>query len=275
MCSIEVTSPTKAPCIRASTPRLCLENSGSQVNTKLKLDRAKTRTNARVETLLEGLVTCAQCGGLLAASFTRRYGHRHVYYLCRAGKKREPVCPQQPIASLDLDQSLRERFEGMGRTAVDSSELHQLIRTVSYHSGTRCVSVELRDGNSFDYVLPLPVRAGVQGGAGKHTPPARIPRISRLLALALRLEGLLADGSVRSYRELAEVGHVSRPRLTQIMQLAQLSPAIQEQLLFLPPTVEGPDRLFERNLRSVARVLDWEKQKELFRTLPGAGSGSA
>ena len=49
------------------------------------------------------------------------------------------------------------------------------------------------------------------------------------------------------------------------MQLAQLAPDLQEQLLFLPPTVEGPDRLFERNVRSVARVIDWEKQKELFR----------
>jgi hypothetical protein len=85
------------------------------------------------------------------------------------------------------------------------------------------------------------------------------------MALALRFEGLLADGTVRNYRELAEVGHVSRPRLSQIMQLAQLAPDLQEQLLFLPPTVEGPDRLFERNVRSVARVIDWEKQKELFR----------
>src|SRR3954449_3448309 len=31
-----------------------------------------------------------------------------IFYctICRAGKKREPVCPQQPIASLDLDRSL-------------------------------------------------------------------------------------------------------------------------------------------------------------------------
>jgi hypothetical protein len=68
---------------------------------------------------------------------------------------------------------------------------------------------------------------------------------------------------------------VSRPRLSQIMQLAQLAPDIQEQLLFLPPTLEGPDRMFERNVRVVARVIDWEKQKELFRTFQEAGSGSA
>src|SRR3954464_2477506 len=137
---------------------------------------------------------------------------------------------------------------------------------MSYHSGTRRVSVEVREGSRFDYVVPVPVRPGVQGRAGKRLSPARIPRISRLMALALRFETLIANGTVGNYRELAEVGHVSRPRLSQIMQLAQLAPDIQEQLLFLPPTVEGPDRLFERNVRSVARVIDWEKQKELFRS---------
>jgi hypothetical protein len=87
-----------------------------------------------------------------------------------------------------------------------------------------------------------------------------------LLALALRFESLMNEGTVRNYRELAEVGHVSRPRLSQIMQLAQLAPEIQEQVLFLPPTLEGPDRMFERQLRLIARVLDWEEQKELFHT---------
>src|SRR4051812_608005 len=163
-----------------------------------------------------------------------------------------------------------ERFEHMGRTCVDSLQLHQLIRTLCYHSGTRRVSVELRDGIRFDYVLPVPVRPGVPARVGKHLSRARLPRISRLLALALRFEELVDEGVVRTYRELAEVGHVSRPRLSQIMQLAQLAPDIQEQVLFLPPTLEGPDRVFESQLRLIARVIDWEKQKELFRTFQDA-----
>src|SRR6058998_2347255 len=155
----------------------------------------------------------------------------------------------------------------MGRVCADSLQLQQLIRSLSYHSGTRRVCVELRDGSRFDYVLPVPVRPGVAARAGKQLSRARLPRISRLLALALRFEGLVDEGVVRNYRELAEVGHVSRPRLSQIMQLAQLAPEIQEQVLFLPPTLEGPDRVFESQLRGIARVLDWDKQKEWFRTL--------
>jgi DNA invertase Pin-like site-specific DNA recombinase len=241
-----------------------------EVNSKLKLTRVKTRSNARVETLLESLVRCGECGGLLAASFTRRQGQRHVYYVCRAGKKREPACPQQPVAALDLDRSLRERLEHRGRACADSLQLQQVIRTLSYHSGTRRVSIELRDGTRFDYLLPVPVRAGVPARVGKRLSPARLPRLSRLMALALRFEGLIAAGAVRNYRELAEAGHVSRPRLSQIMQLTQLAPEIQEEVLFLPPTPAGPDRVFERQVRGIARGIDWEKQKELFRTLQAA-----
>jgi hypothetical protein len=37
-----------------------------------------------------------------------------------------------------------------------------------------------------------------------------LPRITRLLALAVRFEGLLREGTVRDYAELARLGGVSR-----------------------------------------------------------------
>jgi hypothetical protein len=43
--------------------------------------------------------------------------------------------------------------------------------------------------------------------------------------------------------------------------------AIQEELLFLPKTVSGPDRITEKALRQVARSIDWEWQKKQFRAL--------
>jgi hypothetical protein len=39
---------------------------------------------------------------------------------------------------------------------------------------------------------------------------SRLPRITRLLALAVRFEGLLRDGTVRDYAELARLGGASR-----------------------------------------------------------------
>jgi site-specific DNA recombinase len=238
-----------------------------EVNQKLQLSRATARSHTKVETLLAGLVRCGHCGSPLQASFTSRLGHRHVYYVCQAGKKCTPACPQQPVACVDLDRSLRERLERIRGSSVDPFALEQLLRTVVYDSAARRVSVELRDASRFDYALPVPVRAGVSQRGGKPASEGRIPRISRLLALALKFEGLVAAGVVRNYRELAEAGHVSRARLSQILQLNHLAPEIQEQLLFLPPTRRGSDRLWERHVRSLARVVDWQKQRQLFRAV--------
>src|SRR5947199_9487462 len=106
--------------------------------------------------------------------------------------------------------------------------------------------------------LRIPAAASVRPGVRQSEQDqklGRTPHVSRLVALAIKFQNLVSSGTVRNYRELAEVGHVSRPRLSQIMKLAQLAPEIQEKLLFLPPTLEGPDRVFERQLRFIASVV--------------------
>src|SRR6516162_3205416 len=67
----------------------------------------------------------------------------------------------------------------------------------------------------------------------------RVPRVARLLALAHRFEGLIRAGAVADYAEIAHLGHVSRARVTQIMDLLLLAPDIQDAILFLPPTENG------------------------------------
>jgi hypothetical protein len=88
-----------------------------------------------------------------------------------------------------------------------------------------------------------------------------IPRIARLMALAIRFEGLVRSGTIRDYAELARRGRVTRARMTQIIKLLDLAPDIQEQILFLPPI----HSLNERNLRSVVRRIDWQEQRRMFR----------
>jgi len=90
-----------------------------------------------------------------------------------------------------------------------------------------------------------------------------IPRIARLMALAIRFEGLLRDGTIRDYAELARLGGVTRARMTQIMKLLDLAPEIQEQILFLP-LVQG---LNERNLRCIVSRIDWDEQRRLFQKI--------
>jgi len=92
-------------------------------------------------------------------------------------------------------------------------------------------------------------------------PQGRIPRLTRLLALAHRFEKMIRDGDVWDYAELARLGHVTRARLTQIMNLLSLAPEIQEQILFLAPVAAGDDPIRERQVRGIVAVLDWRMQR--------------
>src|SRR3974390_178206 len=97
----------------------------------------------------------------------------------------------------------------------------------------------------------------------------RVPRVSRLMALAIKFERLVREGRAASYGVLAEAGHVSRARLSQILRLTELAPEIQEDVLFLPRVVTGADPITENALRHIARSVDWDWQRQQFQSLKG------
>ena len=69
---------------------------------------------------------------------------------------------------------------------------------------------------------------------------------------------MIRDGVVRHYADLARLGYVTRARITQIMNLLNLAPDIQEEILFLARTVTGRDPVSERSLRRVTAIVRWE-----------------
>lgn len=98
-------------------------------------------------------------------------------------------------------------------------------------------------------------------------PSGRVPRVSRLMALAIRFDGLVRRGEVADQAELARLGHVTRARVTQIMNLLALAPDIQEELLFLPTVERGRDPLVLRDLLPIAAEPNWQRQRRLWRML--------
>jgi hypothetical protein len=106
--------------------------------------------------------------------------------------------------------------------------------------------------------------------SGVETPallPGRVPRVSRLMALALRLDELVRTGQVASSSALASLGHVTRARVSQILNLLYLAPDLQEALLFLPLTQRGRDPIILSDLMPIAAAFDWRKQRRLWRQL--------
>lgn len=91
-----------------------------------------------------------------------------------------------------------------------------------------------------------------------------IPRIARLMALAIKFQEMVDRGEVRDYADLARLGYVTRARLTQIMNLLLLAPDIQDEILGL---CAGADQkvVAERHIRSVVKFVLWERQRQAWR----------
>jgi hypothetical protein len=96
-------------------------------------------------------------------------------------------------------------------------------------------------------------------------PAPRIPRITRLMALAIKLDEMIRRGEVRDYADLARLGHVSRARITQIMNLLNLAPEIQEAVLYMDPASSPFNDVRERHLRKLVSVVAWREQQQLWR----------
>ena len=88
---------------------------------------------------------------------------------------------------------------------------------------------------------------------------ASVPRVARVLALAIRLQKLIDAGEAASYAALERVAGASRARVSQILGLQNLAPDLQESILFL--TTDPPR---EKDIRKIAREADWVKQRSLW-----------
>jgi len=94
--------------------------------------------------------------------------------------------------------------------------------------------------------------------------PSRVPRVARLMALAIHFDGMLRKGVVADQSELAQICEVTQPRITQIMNLLHLAPDIQEDLLHLSTIDRGRDTITERDLRPLTAQHSWARQRDLW-----------
>lgn len=125
-------------------------------------------------------------------------------------------------------------------------------------------------------------RTVIRAGEGPNMPPppslpAKVPRVARLMALAIRCQDLIRSGAVRDATELARLAHVTQPRMTQILNLTLLAPDIQEAILLAEPARHSC--LGEHHLRQVAKRVRWDEQRLAWGVLQGqfaaAGAGKA
>ena len=95
----------------------------------------------------------------------------------------------------------------------------------------------------------------------------RIPRISRYMALAIHFEDLIRRGIVIDYADLARLGHVTRARVTQIMNLRLLAPEIQEEILFSESMTNRVELVQLKWLQTLATDFNWGDQRKHWRNV--------
>jgi len=98
-------------------------------------------------------------------------------------------------------------------------------------------------------------------------PTERVPRITRLLALALKFEEMIRSGVMGNYTVMAQLGQVSRSRFTQVTNLLNLAPDIQEEILFLRSEEAERLRISELSVRKLSAILEWGEQRVHWRRL--------
>jgi site-specific DNA recombinase len=225
------------------------------------------RTHRRQKAALTDLLYCAACGSSLLPSYTTKGGQRYRYYCCPASKANEGKrCPQRPVAAIDVEQSILKNLAPVLGADLNWGTIREAVNRVEYEGGSHKVVISLKEGTRLEYEMAVLSRRGARGDETQ-ADGGRVPRVSRLMALAIKFGRLVAEGEVPNYRALAEAGQISRARLSQIMRLMDLAPCIQEELLFLPKILAGPDHVTEKALRKVVRSTDWDQQKKLFAEL--------
>ncbi|MCH7779999.1 MAG: hypothetical protein IH848_04070 [Acidobacteria bacterium] len=98
-------------------------------------------------------------------------------------------------------------------------------------------------------------------------PTGRVPRVTRLLALAHRIDGMIRSGELDDLADAARRLNLTRARVTQITNLLLLAPEIQDAILGLPLVTNGADSITERQLRPVVAEPDWNNQIKMWREI--------
>jgi hypothetical protein len=235
----------------------------------------RNKNRSPMEGILRGLLHCDACGSPMVPAYTKRNARKVRYYTCTSAQKHGwKTCPSRSLPASALEESVVSRLSSAPcRTAPES--VQGMIERIGYDGRTRQVSILLRQGcvdgktvheaprqQPIVYELPSAARPPI---GRKRT--GRLPRIERLMALAIRFDDLLRRRTLKDCSELARLGGVSRARVSQIMNLLNLAPDIQERLLSLTPVHTWRDQLNERGLRSVLREPVWMRQRILFASL--------
>jgi Recombinase zinc beta ribbon domain/Recombinase len=260
--------------------------------------RRRSLVRQRSSALLKGLLHCRGCGHAMTATSARKNGGKaYRYYLCQNAIKRgRKACQSQALPASAIERWVldhlqkfaleRKIFPGFATfeslpPEQQSRLIHTWVERIDCEGSQATIVLhrqcaEMPAGSAIpDQSMPTTMVGQLdflERGRAKNlctiaAQDGSVPRVARLMALALRFEQLIGEGHIGDYRALAELGQVSRSRISQIMNLTLLAPDIQEAILLGPRTLRGRDSIRLAQLQPIALTWDWEKQRRRWAAL--------
>ena len=251
---------------------------------------------------LGGLLRCRTCDCAMTPTFAcNKGGRRYRYYVCLNTTRRgRGVCVSKGLSAPVIEDLIAQEIRKLGThspawtpiepalewEALSSAEkaerFRRLIERVDYDGRDGKVFIRFKSSTSDSaqskrlgsYASPVVAECVLKQKDRRSrsrlctsiAADGRLPRITRLMALALRFDTLTRQGQVSDYSALARLGHVSRARITQIMNLLLLAPDIQEEILFLPCIDQGRP-IHMAQLQPIARQWKWADQRRRWAVL--------
>ena len=253
-----------------------------QVEEQLQRQRRPEPKPGGTAACLKGLLWCEACKAAMILSETRKPGRAYRYYVCTNAQRRgSKACPGKPIRANVIEESVLDQVASHCRLGKRHRQqhvgalLHHLLKRVRDDGQSGRVALEFQPTAGMDGVAPLTYVLCPEKKPTQTVREKRLPRLTRLLALAVKCDGLLRSGAIPNYAELARRGWVTRARITQIMNLLHLAAPIQEEILHWPAGTSQRDPVSERALRRLTRIPSWPKQLELWRQLLPAANVAA
>jgi DNA invertase Pin-like site-specific DNA recombinase len=273
-------------------PPIISEETFFKVQQKLAENRTtrKATKNFECSGILKYLLKCKSCGCAMTHTYTvNRKNPGYRYYICiNASQHRYLACPNKSINANVIENEvlgvIRKAFPITSERGHDNEinailsptwnrlphdekhkTLKQLLKEVDCDIREGKIGITLNSSNQrleFDVAIK---KSQTRSAWRKDREIIKEPRILRSLLLAHQLQQLMDDGKLESLKQASGWLHISQSRLSHILSLLLLSPAIQTEIVVGDP--QKIDSIPEYQVLSVAAECNWNAQTQLWREI--------
>ena len=227
--------------------------------------------------LLNSLLRCKACNCSMYYAYSMKGKYKYHYYLCMNAQKRGyKNCPTRLVNAQTIENKLLEcirkitpdtKLQGDLWNALTLQDqiklLKSVVRQINYDAHEGFLEIVLHNEKSCKFSLKLKEL--------KHIPPhkkdievTKEPPIRQNLIFAHQIADTMKEKDCSLHQISKWIG-IAHPRLCQIASMINVSPKIQEEILFSQD--KRLYRIPEYRLRDILSETDWEKQQEIWNDL--------